>query len=61
MRTVQEIKRHLRNGDMAKVAQLAGVTRKYAIKLMERPTAAKHADVIKAAKKVAKSNLKLGV
>ena len=46
---------------MAKVAQLAGVTRKYAIKLMERPTAAKHADVIKAAKKVAKSNLKLGV
>lgn len=61
MQTTDEIKQHLCTGDYAKVAKLAGVSRDYAIKLMNRPTAARHKAVVKAAAKVANANRKLGL
>ncbi|MGA0555808.1 hypothetical protein ACO2Q8_04090 [Larkinella sp. VNQ87] len=61
MQTPDEIKPHLRNGDYSKIAQMVGVSRHYAIVLMGRPGAAKHKEVLFAARKVAKSNLKLGL
>lgn len=61
MTTQEEIKSHLRNGDMVKVANMVGVTPNYAIQLWKRPTAKRHSDVLKAAKKVANANIKLGL
>ncbi|MBO0953124.1 hypothetical protein [Fibrella forsythiae] len=61
METAKEIKQHLRNGDFNKVAKLAGVTREYAIILLGRPTARRYKAVLKAARKVAKANLKMGL
>ena len=61
METPQEIKSHLRSGDYAKVGKIAGVSRVYAHKLMNRPNAKKHKDVLQAALQVATANLNLGL
>ena len=61
METVQEIKSHLRNGDMAKVGEIVGVTRTHAIMLLRRPTAKRHVEVLEAAKRVATANKNLGL
>lgn len=56
MEKVEEIKQHLLRGDYTKIGIAAGVTRKYAIMLMDRPTAEKHNVVVEAARKVALFN-----
>ncbi|GAB2586297.1 hypothetical protein [Spirosoma areae] len=61
METVQEIKSHLRNGDMSKVGEMLGISRKYANILLGRPTAKLHKDVLETAKKVATANQNLGL
>lgn len=61
MNTVEEIKEHLGFGDWAKVAKLAGVTRTHALVIISRPNSKRYKDVVAAAKKIAQSNVKLGV
>ncbi|MFC5408040.1 hypothetical protein ACFPMF_01875 [Larkinella bovis] len=61
MKTVEEIKSCLCNGDYARIGKMVGVSRNYAKKLMDRPTSARFEAVIKAAEKVAKSNIDLGL
>ena len=61
MNTVEEIKGHLSHGDWSKVARIAGVSRKYAIIISSRPGSKRYNDVVAAAKKIAQSNIKLGL
>lgn len=61
MNTADEIKKHLGFGDWAKVAKMVGISRKHAIVVMGRPGSKRYNDVVKAAKKIAQSNVKLGV
>ncbi|WP_080058328.1 hypothetical protein [Spirosoma aerolatum] len=58
MSNIQEIKKHLGHGDYTRIGRIVGVTRKYARVLLERPNAALHKEVLKAAKKVADFNQK---
>ena len=61
MNTVEEIKEHLAFGDWGKVAKMAGVTRQHAIVIAGRPGSKRFNEVISAAKKIAQSNIKLGL
>ncbi|RIV21349.1 hypothetical protein DYU11_18255 [Fibrisoma montanum] len=61
MKTVQEVKSYLRNGDMTKIAKMAGVTRKHADVILRRPTSKRFEIVFKAAKKIASANQRLGI
>jgi hypothetical protein len=61
MKTEQEIKSHLRNGDYSKIAEILGVKRTYAIMILRRPTAERYNEALEVAKKVAEANQKLGL
>lgn len=61
METPEEIKRHLRYGDLNRVAELAGLKYDNARKALERVNSKHHATVVKKANLVINSNRLLGL
>ncbi|RZM20618.1 MAG: hypothetical protein EOO88_35670 [Pedobacter sp.] len=61
MSNIQEIKQHLASGDYTRIGKMLGISRKYARILLNRPTASKHDEAVRAAQKVANSNIDLGL
>lgn len=59
MATIEEIKRHLGNGDYARIGKKLGITRKYARVLLTRPKAKLYYKALKAAEEIANFNASL--
>lgn len=61
MKTTEEIKEYLRQGDWVKVAQITRLNYDNARKAFNRPGSKRHSVVVKAARKVAQFNQKNGI